>query len=153
LFQHALWRNIKAGYTKGGPCWYIEANRLLEQEQAWATGDKREAERDVTAEDIVRCVNRGHRPTLFLEEIEKRKMTEFVADILFRMIDAIDKGKGQLIVTSNKDLDGLERFLTKDPELASTGEAILRRLKKLNVRDYYHPETLSYAAEPGKEGK
>jgi DNA replication protein DnaC len=103
----------------------------------WATAfDKDEVRRDVTPHDVVRAVRRRYKPVLFFEEIDKRRLTPFGADIYFRLIDAIDQGLGQLIVTSNLDMAGLTEMLTQ-ADVKTTGEAILRRLGKLNIRDYW----------------
>jgi len=144
LFAHAIARDIvenrRRRYDGVEHIWRIEGNRLLEQEQAWACAyDKSEVRRDVTPEDVVRAVRLGYTPVLFLEEMDKRKLTQFGADIYFRLIDAVDQGCGQLIVTTNLDMKGLRRMLTQE-EVRTTGEAILRRLAKLNVRDYHGKE-------------
>jgi len=153
LYRAALFKAFKKPDAYGGrmhyatKCiWRVNGNRLFEQEVAYATADdKSSVERDITVEDIIRAKRNGHRPTLLLEEIDKRKMTEFAANVLFRLIDAMDETGGQIIVTTNRTMKGfMDMFAESEVEAVRiTGEALVRRLTepdKIHVRDY-HNET------------
>ena len=138
LFKEALWRDVNGKY--GGFLWRVDGSRLLEQEQAWAlANDKSEVRRDVTVEDIERARKRGFRPVLLLEEMDKRRMTEFAVNIFFRLVNAMDECEGQLILTTNLTMGGFrDLFLKSGVEAVQvTGEALLRRVLKANVRDYH----------------
>jgi DNA replication protein DnaC len=139
LFRAAIWRDALRGM--GGFQWRVDGNHLFETEVAYAMADdKQSARRDVTVEDIVLASRKKFRPVLLLEEIDKRKMTEFAANVLFRLANALDEAGGQLILTTNLSKQGFrDMFLKSDIDAVRVdGAAILRRVfEKANVRDYF----------------
>jgi hypothetical protein len=76
---------------------------------------------DITVKKIEDAVKRGFTPRVFLDEIDKVKLSEFVHNQLFILIDAIDRHQGQLVIDSN---------LTKAQFVDTFGEAIGRRVKE-----------------------
>lgn len=99
LMRDAIFQDQVLG-DGGGFYWRVGGNRLFEQEVAYATaGDKDSVATDITVSDIVSARRRGFTPFLVLGEIDKRKMTEFSANVLFRLVNAMDEQQGQLIVT------------------------------------------------------
>jgi len=141
LFRAALWRDCL--YRRGGCLWRVDGNHLFETEVAYAMADdKSSVMRDITSDEIYSAKRRGYRPVLLLEEIDKRKMTEFAANTLFRLVNAMDECNGQLILTTNLTEQGFRNlFLNSDIEQVRVdGGALLRRLLdngKINVRDYH----------------
>jgi len=148
LYIHALW----TAFRKPDPTnsqyalkylWRVDGNHLFDSEVAYAMADDKESvQRDVTVDQILWPRKNDHRPVLVLEEIDKRKMTEFAANVLFRLVDAMDECGGQLIVTTNRTMQGFrDMFLKSDVEqVRVTGEALLRRLTdpdRINVRNYH----------------
>lgn len=144
LFRASLWYDCNHG--RGGYLWRVDGNHLFETEVAYATAnDKDSVRRDITPDEIYYAKRRGYQPVLLLEEIDKRKMTEFAANVLFRLVNAIDECNGQLILTTNLTEQGFRNlFLNSDIEQVRVdGGALLRRLldnDKVNVRDYYKQE-------------
>ena len=150
LFNLAVWRSCSL--HNGDKFWRVDGNHLFETEVAYATAnDKESVQRDITPDEIRRARRKGGYgqnpgfPVLLLEEIDKRKMTEFSANILFRLIDAMVESEGQLFLTTNLTEKGFRRmFLDSDIEAVRvTGGAIIRRLfenEKINVRDYHGKE-------------
>src|SRR5262249_7772208 len=49
----------------------------------------------------------GYIWTVALQEFDKPRPTEFAAEMLFRLMDAISNNQAQLIITSNLDVDSL----------------------------------------------
>jgi DNA replication protein DnaC len=145
LFRRALARNHKYLWHGGKVecCWRVDGNHLFESEVAYALADDKENfKRDITVEMIQTATREGLRPVLLLEEIEKRRMTEYAALTLFRLVNAMDECEGQIILTSNLSLpDFRDMFLKSDiDKVRVDGAALLRRLTdpdKVNVRDYY----------------
>lgn len=129
LFRASLWYDCNHG--RGGYLWRVDGNHLFETEVAYATAnDKDSVRRDITPDEIYYAKRKGYQPVLLLEEIDKRKMTEFAANILFRLVNAMDECNGQLILTTNLTMQGFRNmFLKSDIEqVRVSGEALLRRL-------------------------
>ena len=145
LFRRAMRRNREYLWEdrKTACLWRVDGNHLFESEVAYATcDDKENFKRDITVEMIEGARRGGVRPVLVLEEIDKRKMTEFAALTLFRLVNAMDECEGQLILTSNLTMQGFrDMFLKSDiDKVRVDGAALLRRLTdpdKINVRDYF----------------
>ncbi|MBZ5671339.1 MAG: hypothetical protein LAO04_16615 [Acidobacteriia bacterium] len=147
LFNAALRRNYSGRSTwlsVGDSAWRVDGNHLLKTEVEYATSDDKDSvRRDITSEEIFRARRAGYKPVLLLEEIDKRKPTEFFANVLFCLVNAMDECGGQLLLTTNQTRKGFEDlFLKSDIEQVQvTGGALLRRLlrspEKVNVRDYH----------------
>ena len=147
LFKEALRRNHSGRSTwlsVGDSAWRVDGNHLLKTEVEYATSnDKDSVRRDITIEEIFRARRAGYKPVLLLEEIDKRKPTEFFANVRFYLVNAMDECGGQLLLTTNQTRKGFEDlFLKSDIEQVQvTGGALLRRLlrspEKVNVRDYH----------------
>ena len=108
LYRRALARNQEWEDKRVRTCFYIDFNAFLETEVAYSmANDKDEVERLVTPGLIRRCMNYA-RPTLCIEELDKRRITEFAAAQLFAILKALDDAQGQLIMTTNQTLDGFK---------------------------------------------
>jgi DNA replication protein DnaC len=144
LFRASLWHDCL--HRRGGYLWRVDGNHLFETEVAYATADnKSSVERDITPDEIYHAKRSGYRPVLLLEEIDKRKMTEFAANILFRLVNAMDECNGQLILTTNLTEQGFRNLFLNSAieQVRVDGGALLRRLlenEKINVRDYHKQE-------------
>lgn len=79
---------------------------------------------------------------VLIEEIDKRKPTDFNTDLLGRVVNSLYENRGQLIVTSNLSRADLNDFYlkAKDKQVLVAGGALLRRLlsPEVNVRDYFN---------------
>ena len=139
LFRSALWWDCCHG--RGGHLWRVDGNKMFEAEHEYSTAkDKGAVGREITVDLIYGAARSGFRPVLLVEEIDKRRMTEFAANILFRIANAMDETQGQFIITSNKTVKGFkDLFMRSEIEsVRDSGEAFLRRLfDNMNVRDYY----------------
>ena len=72
---------------------------------------------------ISKAAQKGYRPSLFLEEIDKVSYTKFKTDCLFELFDAIYENNGQLVFNTNlTPVEFEEQFGCKD------GPAIIRRI-------------------------
>jgi hypothetical protein len=76
---------------------------------------------DITVEKIEQGKRRGFTPRVFLEEIDKQKPSEFTTHQLFRLFDALDRHKCQIVLDSN---------LSKAQFAEIFGEPIVRRIKE-----------------------
>jgi hypothetical protein len=56
---------------------------------------------DITAEKIQQGLDKGMKPRVFLEEIDKVKPSEFSINQIFRLFDVIDRNQCQLVIDTN----------------------------------------------------
>lgn len=95
---------------------------------AGSDDEARPPQPDITVEKIEQAVNRGFKPRVFLEEIDKIKPSEFAVNQIFRIVDALDRHRGQLVVDTN---------LSKQQFMDIYGEPIARRIREnCEVREY-----------------
>jgi DNA replication protein DnaC len=67
--------------------------------------------------------------SLFLDDIDKARPTEYVAERLFELVDAAHSFGHQIVVTTNLRVEQLlEHFRRADKEFGRYGGAIIRRL-------------------------
>jgi hypothetical protein len=83
--------------------------------------DKTAPQPDITVEKIQAAKNEGFTPRVFLEEIDKQKITEHTAHQMFRLVDALDRHVCQIVLDSN---------LSTQQFLDMYGEPIARRIKE-----------------------
>jgi len=83
--------------------------------------DKTAPQPDITVEKIQAAKNEGFTPRVFLEEIDKQKITEHTVHQMFRLFDALDRHKCQIVLDSN---------LSTQQFLSMYGEPIARRIKE-----------------------
>ena len=138
LYDLTLWFNPDAC----NPClpqfvWRVSTKYLMEEFVAYATGKevdgKAAKEPRVNRRAICKAVQKGYRPCLYLEEIDKVSYTKFKTDCLFELIDAIYENHGQIVFNSNMTpAEFEEQFGAKD------GPAIMRRIAETsNVFNFY----------------
>jgi hypothetical protein len=75
----------------------------------------------ITVEKIEKAVHQGMRPRVFFEEIDKIKPSDYAINQLFRVFDALDRHKGQIVIDCN---------LSKDQFREIFGDPIARRIKE-----------------------
>jgi hypothetical protein len=113
LFRRALARWCKDSWLRNDPTpavWRISAAQLLDAHVAWDTRTKGEGSvpmPPVTVNGIHAAAERGYRPRLFLDELDKIAATEYKLQKLIAIIDAIYEAQGQVVATANKDLTTL----------------------------------------------
>ena len=80
----------------------------------------------VTAEDF----RQNHTPmSLFLDDIDKARPTEYTAEQLFEIVDAAHSFHHQIVITTNLRIgELLDHFRRADKEFGRFGGAIIRRL-------------------------
>jgi hypothetical protein len=162
LLREAVRRNIDALYKwycnaddeklkNAVGIWHVDGIQFYEREQEHITADFKDKEakaqrRLITVDNIEKAVERGITPCVVLEELDKRRMTEFFANALFAIANALDKldgeesgMRGQLVITTNlrpETFAGL--FLNSDNSAVVTcGEALMRRIRKLEQFNLY----------------
>jgi hypothetical protein len=92
-----------------------------------ADDESRPPQPDITVEKIEEAVHRGFKPRVFLEEIDKIKPSEFAIHQIFRIFDALDRHKGQLVIDTNLGKQFMDVY----------GEPIARRVKEnCHVKEY-----------------
>jgi hypothetical protein len=144
LFRDALFEDSRQHFSKGNwghypSCWRITAKQLLDEFHALSTHQDRyddegnfiagAKEPTVTRRRIDQAVQRGYRPRLFLEEIDKIKGTEFRLNTLFEVIDGLYEQKGQLVVNTN---------MTTEEFSSAFGAALERRIVEMCVvKDFF----------------
>jgi ATPase family associated with various cellular activities (AAA) len=153
LYREAMKRNklhiMSAGFRGVPPrcrtqfVWRINGEELFTQNQAYKTtmtSEKPAPPPDVTVERIQRAARAGIRPVIILEEIDKTRLTEPRMNLLFALFDAIDGAKGQIVLTTNRDMDRFIAMFTESEieTVRVSAEPFLRRLfKNCNIRNYY----------------
>jgi hypothetical protein len=132
-------------YTKPQGIWRVNGDRLMRQFQEKALNpDAREPE--VTAEKIRAAAKSDFRPYLVLEEIDKAKMSEFRANNLFSIIDALYECNGRLVLTTNLTLPEFAGMFANSgsDNIRATGAALMRRIKEMcHIRNYHEVGTKS----------
>jgi hypothetical protein len=138
LYERGVWNAVQNEYVIGGSIWRKSTKQLMEQHVDYARRgfDQPAEEPSINRRRINRIAQNGHRPCLFLEEIDKVMYTKFKADTLFELIDAIYENNGQLVFNSNLTMATfIKQF---DKEAKETGEAIVRRIAEtMNVHNYF----------------
>jgi len=76
---------------------------------------------EVSVEKIEQAVGFGFTPRVFLEEIDKISVRDFQFQELFRIFDALDRHKGQLVFDTN---------LSKAQFQKTFGDEMTRRVKE-----------------------
>lgn len=67
----------------------------------------------------------GRPYSIFLDDIDKANPTDYAAEQIFKLVNAIYEHRHQLVVTTNKSIEGLIRHYDKSDD---RGEAIVRRM-------------------------
>ncbi len=146
LLRRAYERNIPIfGDTYMNPwgkslwLWRVNFDTLMRQYQEQATQNDA-PEPDVTVSRIEAASKKGRRPTLVIEEIDKGRQTEFRANKLFALVDALYNANGQLIITTNLSLAGFDAMFSKgdNESVRVAGDALMRRILEMtHIRDYF----------------
>jgi hypothetical protein len=76
---------------------------------------------EISVENIEKAVRLGIRPRVFLEEIDKIKPSEYTVNQLFRIFDALDRHKGQIVLDTNFSKQQFQNVF---------GDMIVRRIKE-----------------------
>lgn len=163
-YSVALYRDAMRGFCKllGGrehylqldyrcrydiPVWHVSAKTLLDDFVRESCGETENAKPDgkrihpvVNRAKIRQAVDRGFRPCLFLEEIDKVKYTEFKANALFDLVDGIYESAGQLVFDTNLTPAGLAAKFGTDVD-AEVVSALFRRIAAGNIYDFFEEET------------
>lgn len=132
-------------YTVPQGIWRVNGDRLMRQYQEKALNpDAREP--DVTAEKIRAAAKKKCRPQLVLEEIDKAKMSEFRANNLFAIVDALYECNGRLVLTTNLTLLEFAAMFANSgsDNIRATGAALMRRIKEMcHIRNYHEVNSKS----------
>jgi hypothetical protein len=112
---HRTPTDSKPSVSGKGPKW--EADPLQEEQEL-----RRQTHPSLpNVEKIEEAVRRGFKPRVFLEELDKIKPSEFAINQIFRIFDALDRHRGQLVIDTN---------LSKQEFMDIYGEPIARRVKE-----------------------
>ncbi|MBX6361927.1 MAG: ATP-binding protein [Acidobacterium ailaaui] len=131
LYCAALEKSMREQFLRGdiqSQVWRISATVLLQQHIAWDTRnihDENSATPSpvVTERMITAAAQKGYRPSLFLDEIDKIVPSDYKLSRLFEIIDAVYAHNGQVVATSNKTVNQLASKWGADE-----AESILRRI-------------------------
>jgi hypothetical protein len=129
--EFVLWDNLGPSRMRPFlPCyvWHIVVPEWLEQIQAsWENPNV--VKPALMFDKFPKGEQQGFRPRVFLEEIDKVKTgSEWAANKLFTLLNAVDKHKAQLVLDTN---------LSKRQFLERFGEPIYRRVKEnCNLREF-----------------
>jgi DNA replication protein DnaC len=138
LVRNAIERDWRRWLYKNGPMkwdrsmWirYINWDGLMGEYLAYQN-DRNADPPSVTAKLIREAAEADRRPVLCIEEIDKSRLTEYKANKLFDLVQAIDANTGQLIITTNhKSKEDFEAFLykTDNEAINLAGEPVWRRI-------------------------
>lgn len=145
LFRQQWKGSAETFYTGPQGIWRINGDNLLRQFHEKAT--KPEArEPDVTAGKIRSEARSKRRPCLILEEIDKSKMTDFRANTLFALVDALYECGGRLVLTTNLTPTEFGGMFTNSgsDNIRATGAALMRRIKEMcHIRNYHEVNSKS----------
>jgi DNA replication protein DnaC len=136
--SNAFWKDGKElSYDKTRWIWRGNFDSIHAQCTAKLT-NRDAPEPYVTADKIYAAKDAGYRPFLIIEEVDKTKLNEYRADLLFHLVDAIINTGGQLVMTSNLDLNESDANFLRQEETRVVGTTIVRRLTDhVNVRNYF----------------
>lgn len=67
----------------------------------------------------------GAKYSVFLDDVDKANPTDYAAEQIFKLVNAIYEHRHQLVVTTNKTVNGLIGFYDRSDD---RGEAIVRRM-------------------------
>jgi hypothetical protein len=135
LYKYALADNMKRCHQTGKSEFVLHTNgRPAPQCYVWRKSvpdllqqhfthmdDRNAPKPGITVEKIERAKRDGITPRVFLEEIDKIKPSEFATNQLFRIFDAIDRHRGQIVLDTN---------FSRQQFLDTFGEPIYRRVKE-----------------------
>jgi DNA replication protein DnaC len=139
LVRNAIERDWDTWFYKNGvyqkwdrSLWirYVNWDNLIGQYLAYQN-DREAPPPTVTAQLIQDAAAEGRRPVLCIEELDKSKLTQYKANKLFDLVQAMDAAMGQLIITTNyRTMEEFEAFLykTDDETINLTGEPVWRRI-------------------------
>jgi hypothetical protein len=134
LLRFAINSWVSLGAKGKPPVWRINASLLLKQAHMEVMdrpdGEGKEIRPLVDGAMIRECAQLGQIPHPFLEEIDKMpKLTDFRADFLFSVFDAIYECDGQIVMSSNKTSAQLRELFGP-----INGEAFMRRIRQQDGR-------------------
>jgi hypothetical protein len=144
LYRRALFTDMRERYIKGEPlftntaCWRVTVKQLTDEAVAFATFREfkdedgllhRAKEPTVSRRKIVAVKQKGHRPRLFLEEIDKMKGSEFKQQELFDVLNGLYEADGQLVMNTN---------MTPEEFSNEFGAAFERRIAEMcRMKDFF----------------
>ncbi|MDP9159244.1 MAG: hypothetical protein M3O09_03320 [Acidobacteriota bacterium] len=116
--------------------WRISAKTLMDEYVTEATtreSNGKPPKPTVNRAKIACAATSGKVPRLFLEEIDKVKLTEFKINSLFEIFDAMYENQGQLVFNTNMTIAKFGEYF--GPE---TGPAMVRRVGEMcEIYDFY----------------
>ncbi len=119
--------------------WRVNGDKLMKQYQEKATNSEA-PEPDITPSKIQAAARKGLHPYLVLEEIDKAKMSEFRANNLFSIVDALYENDGRLVLTTNLTLTEFASMFANSgsDNIKATGTALIRRITEMcHIRSYF----------------
>jgi DNA replication protein DnaC len=141
LIRAALERNWSklVGGSGVKPYWihYINWSRYIQSLMDWQNHPDTADEPALTPERILKWKRQGHTPVIAIEEIDKSRLTEYKANQLFELVDALDATEGQLIMTTNfRFVEEFQAWLYQaDNSTNLAGEATWRRITRCKIID------------------
>lgn len=122
---HFSWALCRAALIRGNRVRAVLLSELIGQYQALAIEDGSEATNRpaVNPDDLKQGINY----TIFLDEFDKVKTTEFATRKLFELLNAVRDFEHQLLVTSNREWSELREVWSKVDEVY--GNSIMTRLQ------------------------
>ena len=132
LYHDALDRLYSKDWLPSEPSiWKLKLNDIITAEREWRTRDldaedAPEDTREFTPDMIANAAKQGHRPSFFLEEMDKiGKITEFRAEVLFALMNALYESDAQMVIDTNLSLASFEEYFKSDENYDGT---IVRRV-------------------------
>ncbi len=136
----SLWKDERETMsTTPNGIWRVNGDKLMKQFQEKAINTDA-PDPDITPARIQAAVTKGLRPYLVLEEIDKAKMSEFRANNLFSIVDALYENDGRLVLTTNLTLSEFASMFANsgNDNIKATGTALMRRITEMcHIRSYF----------------
>jgi DNA replication protein DnaC len=135
----ALYRHAVVSGRKAIGCLLADLLDAYKKFELLETAEKMRAMRDFTPsrppilpEDLM---TDDRRFTVFLDEFEKARPTEFASESLFRLLNAARDFNHQLIITSNLDWEGMRDRWSKIDDVY--GNSIMTRLQDCHLIELF----------------
>jgi len=125
--SHLFWTLYRQAVEQGKKTYGGTLRGLIDEYQK-AINLSKEGERyfpPITADDYKQSDTKC---ALFLDDIDKARSTEYVAEQLFELVDAAYSFRHQIVVTTNLRIEELLRHFQKADDFGRFGGAIIRRL-------------------------
>lgn len=128
---HLSWALCRAALIRGSRIRGVLLSELISEYRAIELEPKGTLRPAIVPDDL----RQGIPYTIFLDEFDKVKTTEFASRKLFELLNAARDFKHQLLITSNKEWDKLRRIWSSADDVY--GNSIMTRVSQCNLVEMF----------------